>query len=89
MTGFIVTWDVDSTDTRQCARVRFFVFGKTVFAKGRVYWYRGFIEEDGVRYLGQSVLFVRTDRLARLRSFLVHEGISHVVSEARLGRILG
>ncbi len=88
MKGYIVTWDVDSTDSRQCTRLRVFIFGRTVTAGGRVYRYRGFVEADGVRYLGQSVLFVRTERLSDLRSFLLREKISHVVSEATLGRIV-
>ncbi len=89
MRGFIVTWDVDSADQRQCARLRFYVFGKTVVTDGRMYRYRGFVEDSGVRYLGQSVLFVTPPKLGELRSFLVREGISHVVSEASLGRIVG
>ncbi len=88
MEGFIVTWDVDSASRRQCTRLRFFVFGKTVSSQGRVYRYPGYVELEGVRYLGQSVLFVRESRLASLREFLLHEGIPHVVSEAWLGFIL-
>src|SRR3972149_2065174 len=41
MAGFIVTWDVDSKDRAQCARVRRFIFGETVFSKGRTYVHAG------------------------------------------------
>ena len=88
MVGFIVTWDVDSSDVKQCTRLRFFVFGRKVTSSGRTYVYRGFVERDGVRYLGQSVLFVTAVRLAEVRSFLLREKIQHVVTEATLGRIL-
>jgi len=49
---------------------------------------RGIRELDGVRYLGQSLLFVDRARLARLREFLRANGVEHVISEATLGRIL-
>ncbi len=86
--GFIVTWDVDSADSRQCTRLRLFIFGRTVTARGRLYRHGGFVEAEGVRYLGQSVLFVSPSRLGLLRAFLRREGISHVVTEATLGRIV-
>ena len=83
-----MTWDVDSANPRQCARVRRFVFGHTVAVNGRIYHYPGFVELDGVRYLGQSVLFVTYPRLEALRVFLRSEGVDHVVTEATLGSIL-
>ena len=88
LVGFVVTWDVDSADMIQCTRVRRYVFGQTVSVNGKVYRYSGFVELDGVRYLGQSVLFVARDRLEALRGFLRSNGVDHVVSEATLGPIL-
>ncbi len=88
MIGWIVTWDVDSADPRQCARVRRFVFGHTVAVDGRMYHSPGFVELDGVRCLGQSVLFVSHARLEPLRPFFRSEGVDHVVTEATLGSIL-
>lgn len=58
----------------------------TVCGKG--YRYAGFVERKGVRYLGQSVLFVTPARLAELEASLEAEGIETVVSEAVLGRII-
>lgn len=88
MEGFIVTWDVDSGDAAQCARLKRFVYGQTVTSNGRAYRYDGFVEKDGVRYLGQSVLFVASNQLAQLRVFLTDLGIPHVVTRAWLGSIL-
>jgi hypothetical protein len=86
--GYVVTWDVDSADVSQCTRVRRFVFGQSVSVNGKEYRYPGFVELDGVRYLGQSVLFVARGRLEALRAFLRSNGVDHVVSEATLGPIL-
>jgi len=88
MAGFIVTWDVDSKDRAQCARVRRFIFGDTVTSKGRTYAYAGFVQREGVRYLGQSVLFVTRDLLTPLSAFLQSNRVGFVVTEARLGGIV-
>ena len=86
--GSIVTWDVDSHNLSQCTRVRRFVFGHTVSVNGKTYRYPGLVELAGVRYLGQSVLFVTRERLEALQPFLRLNGVDHVVSEATLGPIL-
>ena len=86
--GYVVTWDVDSADVVQCTRVRRYVFGQTVSVHGKVSRYPGFVELEGVRYLGQSVLFVTRDRLESLRGFLRSNGVDHVVSEAAMRPIL-
>jgi hypothetical protein len=86
--GFIVTWDVDTANQAQCARVRRFVFGYSLRQEGRVYRYAGFVERDGVRYLGQSVLFVPAASLGDLLSFLRTHGVDHVVTVAWLGAIM-
>lgn len=88
LSRFIVTWDVDSGNGSQCARLRRFVFGYKLNHGSTVYRYPGFVERSGVRYLGQSVLFVTSDRLAELREFLRTEGIPHVVATAWLGDIV-
>lgn len=85
MGGFIVTWDVDSRNPAQCARLRRFVFGHAKRDGARTYRYPGLVEKDGVRYLGQSVLFVTRERLQVLRDFLKSNGIDHVVTVASLG----
>jgi hypothetical protein len=52
---------------------------------GREYRYAGFIERPGVRYLGQSVLFVIPELLSDLREFLRANRIEHVTMSASLG----
>lgn len=86
LTGYVVTWDVDSRDRRTCASVRRFVFGEKVSASGRTYRYPGFVERKDVRYLGQSVLFVSEDNLRSIRSFFRKAGVEHHVTPATLGR---
>jgi len=83
-----VTWDVDSGDLLQCTRVRRFVFGHKVSANGKTYRYPGFVELDGVRYIGQSVVFVARYRLDAIRGFLRANRVEYVVSNATLGSIL-
>jgi len=82
--GFIVTWDADSRDPAQCARLRRFVFGHTSRKGGKPYRYPGFVERDGVRYLGQSVLFVVTARFPEINAFLRGLGVDLVVTRASL-----
>ena len=88
LSGFIVTWDVYSKDRPLCGRVFRFIYGDTTRNGGRTYTYPGFIQQEGVRYLGQSVLFVTRDRLATLCNFLRSNGLAPVVTEAWLGRII-
>lgn len=56
--------------------------------EGKTYHYAGFVELEGVRYLGQSVLFVERRHLDPVRDFLRSNGVEHVISEATMGRIL-
>jgi len=88
LAGFIVTWDVDSRDASLCARLRRFVYGYTLRRGPRIYRYLGFVEREGVQYLGQSVLFVTAPRLGELQAFLRDQGVAHVVTTATLGEIL-
>ena len=86
--GYIVTWDADSGDAALCSRLRRFVFGYSLASDGRRYRYPGLVEKEGVRYLGQSVLFVTHARLSELRRFLEQLGVPHVVTHASLGAIM-
>jgi hypothetical protein len=88
MKGFIVTWDADSRDASLCARLKRFVFGYETRKQGRVYRYPGFVERDGVRYLGQSVIFATRASLSALESFLASNGIDYLVTVAGIGPIL-
>ena len=88
MDGFIVTWDVDSANTVVCGKIRRYVFGYTSRKGGKVYRYPGLVERDGVRYLGQSVLFVSQPSLGLLTEYLRRQGIGHMVIEASVGAIV-
>ncbi len=57
-TGYHVTWDVDSRDKAATYRLRYFIFGKTIRTDGGERTYPGFVWREGVRYLGQSAVFV-------------------------------
>jgi len=80
--GFLVTWDVNSKDRPLVDRLYVFVWGKKVRAHGKEYVYPGFIDREGVRYLGQSVLFVRPNLLSELTTFLTQCGVDHIVDAA-------
>jgi hypothetical protein len=83
--GFIVTWDVNSTDRVAAHRLQRFVYGDTARANGKQYRYPGFVEKEGVRYLGQSVVFVRPNLLGELVDFLSRSRIEHEVTAAAVG----
>ena len=77
--GFLITWDVDSRDRSTADRLYVFVWGKKVRRGDKVYEYEGFVHQDGVRYVGQSTLFVRPDLLSKLVNFLEHAGVDHAI----------
>jgi len=83
--GFVVTWDVDSKDRATTARVYRFVYGDVATPNGKTYRYQGFVEKKGVRYLGQSVLFVSPSLLAEIDGFLSSNGIDHEMIPATVG----
>ena len=86
--GFLVTWDVDTSDASECSRVRRFIYGYALRNNGKNYRYPGFVEREGVRYIGQTVLFVSGERLEELRSFLCELRIEHVVTNSWIGSVL-
>jgi len=77
--GFVVTWDVDSDNHAAANRLWAFLFGRTVRIRDREYRYEGFVWRDGVRYMGQSVVFVLPHRLPELAGFLAAQGIDHEI----------
>ena len=83
--GFLVTWDVNSADRTCVNRLRRFVYGDSTRCDGKQYRYSGFVEKDGVRYLGQSVLFVRPYALSEIVGFLASNSIDHEVTAATIG----
>jgi len=68
-------------------RLKRFIFGQHVERGGRAYDYPGFVEREGVRYLGQSVLFVVPSRRSELEAFLGQNGIAHHTTPATLGSV--
>lgn len=85
MTGFIITWDVESRDRAMCGRLRRFIYGNEVKKSGKVYRYPGFIHREGVVYVGQSVLFVTRTRLPEIVGFLHREHVDHHLRAASVG----
>ncbi len=83
--GFVVSWDVDSKDRATTARVYRFVYGDVTTPNGKAYRYPGFVEKKGVRYLGQSVLFVTPHLLAEIDGFLSSNGIDHEMIPVIIG----
>ena len=80
--GFSVTWDVDSRDRCATNRLQAFLYGRRIERNGKAYIYEGFVWKDGVRYLGQSTVFVLPHRLSELLCVLTTNGIDHEISEA-------
>ena len=83
--GFLVTWDVDSRDRAACARLQRFVYGYALVRDSKTYRYAGFVERDGVRYLGQSVLLVKGDLVPELTRGLSRIGIEFEVDRGSVG----
>lgn len=83
--GFLVTWDLDSRDKAATMKLYHFIFGREDIKGGRVCRQDGFVSREGVRYLGQSVLFVRPDRLGEVVSFLAVQHIDHEIIPAAVG----
>ena len=79
--GFLVTWDVNSRDRSTVDRLWAFLWGKTVRRNGTEYVYPGFVRREGVRYLGQSVVFVVPRRLAELTNVLAKFGVDHAIDQ--------
>ena len=85
MEGSILTWGVNSSDRAAASRLRRFVYGSFAERGGRTYRYPGFVEKVGIRYVGQSVLFVPSALLAEIDSFLIGAGVDHGTLPAGLG----
>lgn len=75
LTGYVVTWDVDSRDPIACAQLQRSIYGYTSIHDGKEYRYPGFVEREGVRYLGQSVLLVPLNLVSELVETLARIGV--------------
>ena len=77
----ILSYDVAGHDNRTAVAVSHFIYGFAVKAKvngaTKEYRYPGFIERDGVVWLGQSVLLLTPERASELRVFLEAKGVAH------------
>ncbi|MFQ5552611.1 MAG: hypothetical protein ACE5EW_02710 [Thermoplasmata archaeon] len=85
--GFLVTWDVESRDASASARLKRYVYGYSLSNDGKTYRYTGLVDREGVRYVGQSVLFLGRSEMEELTSFLRNLGFQYVVTEAELGPV--
>jgi len=85
LTGFVVTWDVDSRERATCRRLQRFIYGDTGSWNGKSYVYPGFVHREGVRYLGQSVLLVSREHLSDLVSGLTDINVDFEIDEASIG----
>ena len=74
---FWITWDIDSRNQQVVSRMQYFLFGRRYLKNGKAYEYEGFVWKDGVRYAGQSALFVVPKRLSEVVRFLESNGIDH------------
>ena len=77
--GFVVTWDVDGRVRLATGRLWSFLFGRRVKVGLREDRYEGVVWREGVRYIGQSVVFVLPHRLAELTSFLNANKVDHEI----------
>ena len=80
-----MTRDVDSRDCAACARLKRFIYGYTLTANSGAYRYPGFVEREGVRYLGQSVLLVRADLVAEITNGLTEICVDFDIDSGSVG----
>lgn len=76
----IVSYDVPGTDNATAVAIARFIFGVTKRARVdggiREYRYPGFIEKDGVVWLGQSVFLLTPVRSHELQTYLMSKGVA-------------
>ena len=76
----LVSYDVSGHDNRTAVAICHFLFGHVTRAgdaAGKEYRYPGFIERDGVVWVGQSVFLVTPRRSEELGAFLSSRGVAH------------
>jgi len=85
----IVSYDVARTNNALAVAIAHFLFGYSVRARvnggTKEYRYPGFIEKEGVVWLGQSVVLLTPQRSRELQSFLASKGAAHEVLPVRVG----
>ena len=77
----IVSYDIAGHDRPTSVKIARFVFGTRTNARIRggmkEYRYPGFIEKEGVVWLGQSVFLLTPQRSRELRDFLGARGVAY------------
>lgn len=77
----IVSYDVPGHENATAVAIAHFVFGRTVRAHvdggAKNYRYPGFIEKEGVVWLGQSVFLLTPQRSRELQEFLSARGVAY------------
>lgn len=77
----LLSYDVPGQDRATAVAISHFIFGRTdrIMADGhsREYRYPGFIEKEGVVWVGQSVFLVTPERSREMRGFLDLKGVAY------------
>ncbi|OGS49741.1 MAG: hypothetical protein A3K65_05270 [Euryarchaeota archaeon RBG_16_68_12] len=85
----IVSYDVASANNAVAVAIAHFIFGHSVRARvnggTKEYRYPGFIEKEGVVWLGQSVFLLTLQRSRELQDFLASKGAAYEVLSVRVG----
>ena len=77
--SFLVTWDIDSRDRAAVNRMQYFLFGRRDRLSGKGSGRNAFAWKVGVRYLAQSAVAVRPDRLREIQELLERSRIDYEV----------
>jgi len=76
----IISYDVPGHDNRTAVAISHFIFGysqrKGANGHTKEYRFPGFIEQDGVVWIGQSVFMLTPERSSQLRRFLESRGVA-------------
>jgi len=76
----LVSYDVSGHDNRTAVAICHFLFGHVTRGSnghGKEYRYPGFVEREGVVWVGQSVFLVTPLRSEELRTFLASKVVAH------------
>jgi len=76
----VLSYDIPGRDNATAVAVAHFLFGRTERGRGngsaRPYRYEGFVEKEGVVWLGQSVFLLTPQRSRELQDFLASRGVA-------------
>lgn len=85
----IISYDIPGRERKTSVEIARFVFGTRTKAQVRggdvkEYRYPGFIEKEGVVWLGQSVFLLTPQRSRELREFLSGKGVAYGQLDVRI-----